>query len=78
MIYKNSSQPYSATSLETVLKSSHPKGCNPEDRRILFSTYMPDEEVFCVFQLTEEQIQKAMDKLTKENTDEQDKNGSET
>ena len=78
MIYKNSSQPYSATSLETVLKSSHPKGCSIEDRRILFSTYMPDEEEFCVFQLTEEQIQKATDKLTKENSDEQDEDDSKT
>lgn len=63
IIYKGVSQPFAATNLQTALKNPLPKGAKPEDRTILFLTYMPDEESLCVFPLSEEQIDEGMRKL---------------
>ncbi len=53
--YKQSAQVYSATNLATALKSPVPKGCDLKDRRILFTSFLPDTHELCVFPLTEEQ-----------------------
>lgn len=66
IIYKGVSQPFAATNLQTALKNPLPKGSKPEDRTILFLTYMPDEESLCVFPLTEQQIEEGMQKLQAE------------
>lgn len=54
--WKSSSQVYSAASLDTAIKTPIPKGCNPEDKRILLMSYLPDEETLCVYPLEQEEI----------------------
>lgn len=54
--YKQSAQVYSATNLQTAIKTPVPKGCRLEDRRILFTSFLPDTHELCVFPLTEEQM----------------------
>lgn len=54
--YKQSAQVYSATNLQTALKTPVPKGCRMEDRRILFTSFLPDTYELCVFPLTEDQM----------------------
>lgn len=56
IVYKNSSQVYSATNLATALKTPLPKGCKSEDKKILFMSFLPDEETLSVYQLTEEDL----------------------
>lgn len=63
IIYKGVSQPFAATNLQTALKNPLPKGAKPEDRTILFLTFMPDEESLCVFPLSDDQIEEGMRKL---------------
>lgn len=63
ILYKNSAQVYSATNLETAIKTPLPKGCKSEDRTMMFLSYLPDEESLSVFVLTDEQIQEESEKL---------------
>jgi hypothetical protein len=56
IIYKESAQTYSATSLATAVKTPLPKGCSMEGRQIGLMTYLPDEESLCFIPLTAEQI----------------------
>jgi hypothetical protein len=71
IVWKKSSQVYSAASLETAVKTPVPKGCTPEDKRILFASYLPDEETLCVYPITEEEINKIQQELeTKKNVEE--------
>lgn len=55
IVYKQSAQVYSATNLNTALNTPLPKGCTMEDRRILFTSFLPDTQELCVFPLSEEQ-----------------------
>lgn len=55
-MYKNSSQVYSSANLKTAVNSPTPKGCDPDNRIILFITYLLDEKNICVYPLTKEQI----------------------
>jgi hypothetical protein len=57
IVYKNSSQVYSATNLATALKTPLPKGCKLEDKKILFMSFLPDEETLSVYQLKNEDLQ---------------------
>lgn len=57
IIYKNSSQVYSATNLATALKTPLPKGCKQEDKKILFMSFLPDEGTLSVYQLEEKDLQ---------------------
>lgn len=61
--YKQSAQVYSATNLSTAIKSPIPKGCNINDRQILFVSFLPDTFELCVFPLTAEQITAEEEKL---------------
>lgn len=54
---------YSTASLETALKTPVPKGCGPEDKRILLLSYLPDTEELRVYPLTDEQIKTKTDEL---------------
>ncbi len=60
IVWKQSSQVYSAASLETAVKSPAPKGCTLDDRRILLASFLPDEEQFCVYPLTIVQIEEKL------------------
>ncbi len=57
IVWKKSSQVYSAASLDTAIKTPIPKGCTDDDKRILLASFLPDDEQLCVFPLTEEQIE---------------------
>lgn len=59
VMYKNSSQIYSAATLKTAVNSPTPKGCDPAGRIILFITHLLDEQNLCVYPLTKEQIEEA-------------------
>lgn len=63
IVWKKSSQVYATASLETALKTPIPKGCGPEDKRILLLSYLPDDEELRVYPLTEEQIEEKMNEL---------------
>ncbi len=58
IIWKKSSQVYSTANLETAVKTPIPKGCTIEDKRILFASYLPDEQTFCVYPIEQEEIDK--------------------
>lgn len=60
IVWEKSAQVYSATSIETAIKTPIPKGCEEEDKHILFLSYLPDEKQLKVYPLTEEQINKAI------------------
>ena len=59
IIWKKSSQVYSAASLDTAVKTPIPKGCTADDKRVLFASYLPDEETFCLYPIEEEELIKA-------------------
>lgn len=63
IIWKKSSQVYSAASLTTAINTPVPKGCEPDDKRILLASYLPDEETFCVFPLPQEQIDEKIEEI---------------
>lgn len=69
IIWKKSSQVYSAASLETAVKTPIPKGCTIEDKRILFASYLPDEETFCVYPIAEEEIEKVQKQIENKEND---------
>ena len=80
ILWKNSSQIYSAATLETAIKTPVIKGNKPEDKRILFASYLPDEEELCVFPLTQEEIDKKLQEIQEKETSkdvEEDKSGSD-
>lgn len=56
IVYKNSSQVYSATKLETAEKTPLPKGCKEEDKLILFLSFLPDEQSLYVHKLEQSEI----------------------
>lgn len=56
VVYPQSSQVYTSTTLSTAVKTPLPKGCTMEDKMILFMSYLPDEESLCVYLLDEEQL----------------------
>jgi len=66
--YKQSAQVYSATNLKTALNTPVPKGCVLEDRRILFMSFLPDEEQIVVYLLTDDQLKVEEKADVKENT----------
>lgn len=65
IVWKKSSQIYSAASLDTAVKTPVPKGCTIDDKRILFASYLPDEETLCVYPIDNEEIKK-VEELIKE------------
>ena len=56
IVYPESSQVYTATTLPTAVKTPVPKGCSLETRMILFMSYLPDEKELCVYLLDDEQL----------------------
>lgn len=60
VVYENSPQVFSSSSLETILKSGPPKNCEDKNRSILFLTYFPDESEMKVFLVTDEEIEKEL------------------
>ncbi len=63
VIWKKSSQVYSAASLETAIKTPIPKGCTAEDKRILCSAFLPDEGRLCVYPISDEEIQEKIKEI---------------
>lgn len=63
VIWKKLSQIYSAASLETAVNTPIPKGCTVDDKRVLFASYMPDDETLCLYPVEAEEIQKVEEQL---------------
>jgi hypothetical protein len=72
IVWEKTSQVYSASAISTVLKTPVPKGCTPDDKHVLFISYLPDEKKLCVYPLSDKQIEEAIievetEEETKEN-----------
>lgn len=59
VLYKNESQVFGAASKEVALETPPPSGVPLEDKRILFITYQPDNEILSVHQVPQEEIMNA-------------------
>lgn len=56
VVYDNSPQVYTTSSLETVLDAAPPKNSDDAKRTILFLSYFPDTQELKVFEVTEEEL----------------------
>ena len=56
VIFTNSSQVFGAASKETALSTPPPKGSTLEEKRVLFVTYEPDNEVLSVHPVPQEEV----------------------
>lgn len=56
VVYRGESQIYGSASKEIALKTPPPPGATLEDKRILFVTYQPDNEVISVHLLPQEEV----------------------
>lgn len=56
VFYTNESQVYGCASREIALSSPPPPGTSIEDKRILFVTYRPDDEILSVHPLPQEEV----------------------
>jgi len=56
VVYDNSPQVYTTSSLETVLDAPFPKNSEDAKRTILFLSYFPDTQELKVFEVTEEEM----------------------
>ncbi len=56
VLYTNESQVYSSASKDIALSSPPPEGTSLEDKRILFITYQPDDEILSVHPLPQEEV----------------------
>lgn len=56
VVYDNSPQVFSSSTLETILKGDPPKNCTIDQRSILFLSYFPDEKELKVFEVTPEEV----------------------
>ena len=63
VVYDNSPQVFSSSTLETILKGEPPKNCTIEGRTVLFLSYFPDEEELKVFEVTQEEIDTELEKI---------------
>jgi hypothetical protein len=55
VMWRGHSQIYGAASEKVARSNPTPEGCRPEDRRILFVTHRPDEDVLMAHLLPEEE-----------------------
>lgn len=56
VLYKNESQVFGTASKDIALESPPPAGVSLEDKRVLFITYQPDNEVLSVHQVPQEEV----------------------
>lgn len=59
VLYKGESQVYGAASKDIALQSPPPPGVDLADKRILFITYQPDNEILSVHQVPIEDVMNA-------------------
>jgi len=59
VLYKNESQVFGAASKKVALSSPPPDGVDWEDKRILFITYQPDNEILSVHKVPQEEVMEA-------------------
>jgi len=57
VVYENSPQVFSASTLDTILKGDPPKNCTIEGRSVLFLSYFPDDKELKVFEVTKEELE---------------------
>ena len=63
VVYDNSPQVFSASTLETIVKSAPPKNCSDETRSVLFLSYFPDEKELKVFEVSKEELEQEKEKV---------------
>lgn len=59
ILYKGESQVYGSASKDIALQSPPPAGVELTDKRILFITYQPDNEILSVHQVPIEEVMNA-------------------
>lgn len=59
VLYKNESQVFGTASKEVALETPPPLGVSLEDKRVLFITYQPDNEIFSVHPVPQDEIMTA-------------------
>lgn len=59
VVYIGESQVYGSGSKQIALETAPPSGMSLEDKRILFVTYEPDNEVLSVHPLPQEEVMNA-------------------
>jgi len=59
ILYKSESQVYGSASKDIALQSPPPEGVDISDKRILFITYQPDNEILSVHQIPIEEVMAA-------------------
>ncbi len=57
LVYPNHSQVYSCASKKTAIDSLPPEGYTIEDKRILFATFEPDTNSFCVYPVSPDELE---------------------
>lgn len=78
VVYDNSPQVFSSSTLETILKSGPPKNCTEEGRSILFLSYFPDVGELKVFEVNDEEILKEKEKIEEKEKAKAEKQKAET
>lgn len=69
VLYTNTSQIYGSASKEVALATPPPTGSTIEQKRILFITYQPDNEILAVQSVPQEEILSAEIQEKKAKTD---------
>lgn len=60
VLHRGQSQVYGSASKETALGTPLPPGAEIEDRRVLFITFQPDDEVLSVHRIPDEEVRAAL------------------
>jgi hypothetical protein len=56
VLYRNESQVYGTATKEIALETPPPPGVSLEDKRVLFITYQPDNEILSVHKVPQEEV----------------------
>lgn len=68
VVYNGLSQVFGCASKKIALESPPPDGYTLKDKKVLFIAYQPDSSQLCVYQVPDEEVQKAeVKKKKKEN-----------
>lgn len=65
VLYKTESQVYGSGTKEIALSSPPPDGLGLEDKRVLFVTYRPDDEILSIHRVPQEEVLQAEIKYPK-------------
>lgn len=75
VVYKDESQVFGSASKEIALQTPPPPGVPLEDKRVLFITYQPDNEVLSVHPIPQDEVMNAEIKEKKKTTKKKETKG---